>query len=440
MTFSSDLVWNQIWKSASLKALSAVLLLFSGLFFLPVAGAVPTGDKESFMANTGIALSGSVGSVLYNPANLTSTSTSRLSANTSSFFYTSSSERDDTSLLQSPGFLGHQQVFSGSGSIPGLLATVFKLESGAIALSINTPARSDITYSYYSPASSLQPTLTGNMTITSRSTMDGTDLGFSYAKEVSPGLSLGASGFLGRNVTVSETQLAYKSLNTGDGETRYNLLHEETLRMRASLGAAYATNSWLRWPLRLGMRIDIPQWAFNDDTSYRSSTTSFLGGTNASVDTESGARLHPGTPWVFALGTSVEIKPKMQLLLDVSYNLEYSSQAVSLSTGAAETVMSPSFGDAGLAVVTQMWPETQVRFGYRYGQDFQPYYDAFEVRSQRWIASGGFNTVTGKLNSGVGLYYESQNQDKNSDGIFLSGSHRTETDFIGLLVSAEYSF
>ncbi|MBL7545275.1 MAG: outer membrane protein transport protein [Bdellovibrionaceae bacterium] len=106
-----------------------------GYSYIDNRNLFPLGEKEMFMANTGVALTESSGNVFYNPAGLALTQATKLSLSSNSYF-NSKTEYKSIQILDDTNF---PFSTSGSQSIPSTLVSAWKGEKMAWAFSILVP-------------------------------------------------------------------------------------------------------------------------------------------------------------------------------------------------------------------------------------------------------------------------------------------------------------
>lgn len=95
----------------------------------------PLGEKEMFMANTGIALTGSSGGAFYNPAALATIETTKLSLSSNTYF----ASKTQYSSIQNLDDRSFPFTTTGSQSIPSSLVSAWKGEKVTTAFSIFVP-------------------------------------------------------------------------------------------------------------------------------------------------------------------------------------------------------------------------------------------------------------------------------------------------------------
>ncbi len=121
-----------------LKFIFSVLVLaqFSwGYSYVDNRNLYPLGEKELFMANTGIAMTQSSGSAFYNPAGLATIEANKLSLSSNTYF----TAKSDFSSLQTIDDKKMPFSTSGSQSIPSSLISTWKGEKLTTAFSIFVP-------------------------------------------------------------------------------------------------------------------------------------------------------------------------------------------------------------------------------------------------------------------------------------------------------------
>ncbi len=115
------------------------ILFFSqfthGYSYIDNRGLYPLGEKEIFMSNTGIALTGSSGSVFYNPAGLATITATKLSLSSNTYF----SSKTQFKSIQTLDGKDMPFTSTGNQSIPSSLISAWKGDSINLAFGIFVP-------------------------------------------------------------------------------------------------------------------------------------------------------------------------------------------------------------------------------------------------------------------------------------------------------------
>lgn len=113
---------------------------FSAQAYYENPNIYPLGEKEAFMANTGVALSGSTGAVLFNPAGLVGIKTSKVSMSANSYLSVK------TKYAPLDNVDGTDLNFTSNGvlAIPSSLVSVQKLDAWTLAFSVLVPEQTQL--------------------------------------------------------------------------------------------------------------------------------------------------------------------------------------------------------------------------------------------------------------------------------------------------------
>ena len=121
--------------------LFAILISFSAAqAYYENPNIYPLGEKEAFMANTGVALSGSTGAVLFNPAGLVGIKSSKVSMSANSYL----SIKTQYSPLDNVDGTDLNFTSNGVQAIPSSLVSVQKLETWTLAFSVLVPEQTQL--------------------------------------------------------------------------------------------------------------------------------------------------------------------------------------------------------------------------------------------------------------------------------------------------------
>jgi hypothetical protein len=226
---------------------------------------LPIGEREPYLANTGAALRGSAGSVLYNPAGLAELKKSRISLSGSTYVYNQFSTDkftnwDDTDLpMQAYGF----------NSLPSSLVATVSWSEWVYGISVLVPARLK-----FRNRKTWQTPNTNTRLVLTSDTQE-VWLGLSAARRLSQDWSIGLTVF-GTNASsqvVVDTNLKFPAAPSSMTNSA-TYAQSNIYSVLATLGIMYrASESW-----DLGLRLQSPSVKLWGKADVYSSSVLILGG------------------------------------------------------------------------------------------------------------------------------------------------------------------
>lgn len=405
---------------------SSLLLIFS------TAKAVPLGDQEAFLANSGVALAQGVGGVLYNPANLAVLDRSRVSASGNTFYYvkskSNSSDFGNTNTLD---------------TAPSFLVSANKSKDYVTAFSIIVPFQKESTNGgqipvTYDDASGAQ----GNADVSISTREAELDLGFSFAKNLNDRWAWGLTLLAVRSTIRNEVQLFYENESAGRVVSADVRTEKVFYNLTTLLGLLYQDlNNKHR--MTYGLMISPPSVALAGESEVVENFITNASGTlEASLvhEDHSARRL---TPWKISLGASGYFRPHIKLIADLDYQpaLEYTDTSWD-STSSEQRL--PEKVEAGGGVIWDYTPEIEVKLGARGNLNNLPHYNERGAikpdRSFRRKGQGsiGVHLIRPNYETGLGFSYEEILERKYESS--TQGSLDSKVSTLSFLISGAYKF
>lgn len=282
------------------------LMSFSAGAFIENPNLFPLGEREAFVANTGVALAGSTGSVFYNPAGLASIRSAKLSMSANTYLLS----KTDYAPLDNVD--GKDLNFSASGflAVPSALISVHRGETWTIAYSALVPEQRRV----HEMADFETPNYNIEMTYASQAQF--ILLGISAGAPMETGYDVGVGCFLG-NYTGTLDRSVVVSPKSGSGLTQKGFtsasLNLDVKGVLCNLGAQkdYGPR------LRAGAGLRLPFIKLEGKGRYSSFTQSTAGATaNTGIKK---VEADYDIPLDFAAGVVLKAQENFQLLADAGY-------------------------------------------------------------------------------------------------------------------------
>lgn len=391
--------------------------------------AMPRGEKEAFMANTGIALKDSAGSVVFNPAGLQSVEKSKISATANSYYFLNSKESGSGG-----------DSFDSSGSIPGLISSVNKYSASAFAYWVNVPFQGTITNNYNSAASDLNAGFTGQAEFTVEASRSTLQLGASYARPIATNWDLGMSLYFQKSDATLKANIFYDEATTTNGFSQDIRITQESTAALAQIGAVRKINRGAgREPWRLGLSLLLPQVNLSGNATFRATGTAFTGAPST-VNQVKKPKADPASPAVLNAGLSLPVTSRATLLADTTYRFDYKSETIS-TTGAVSNKKYAQEAEAGIGFMLKpVYRNHDFRAGLRYWKNLNPDRTTDLTDHGQMTASFGVHSTIQNIETGIGFYHEIQESKFKASTTSSKAAYTREVKVSALLLSLEYRF
>lgn len=378
-------------NSITLKTvfLTSLILLVTPAYgnFNENRGVMPLGELEAFMANTGVALSGSTGAVAYNPAGLAGITQSRLSLSANSYMkLTSKMDPVET-------FDGTDLNFKSSSiqGIPNAFVSTWSKEKTTYAFSILVPYQLKLedALAYSSPS---YPSMQLSRTNYFQVIMAGVSIGTRFENAY----DIGAGCFYTMYQTAQMNSFTANTNGNSNALVSNSFFRADVNGLLCNMGLQkQMTEAW-----RFGFTARLPFIRMSE--KGRAST--FIQNPNNGLSESTGPQTVEANlkiPLDLGVGTEYRINPQMLAYVDINYQLGASYQSGDLNTADVETKNQARFS-GGLSY--QATPTIRLLGGIAHNpSSVKPNSDMYEENFT--IATAGANYTVGNSSLGVGLMF-----------------------------------
>lgn len=353
-------------------------------------GLSPLGEKEAFMANTGVALTGSTGAVYYNPAALNSLSQGRLSLSGNSYvnFKTEYAPLDYLDGTNVPF------TSSGTQAVPSTFVSTRKFESWVGAFSVLVPEQTKI--QDIAQTSTTNYILDLNQLVQEQLVL----VGISGATKISDH-GLGASCFWAIYESVASAAITLTPrVGTGTGIIN----SYESMKVQGLMCHLGYMNQ-ISPEFRVGASLKTPLLKINSNGNSYTFTQTTAGVITANRNM--GASTEYKIPMEIATGIAYDFTPKWSFYLDLSYQLgtSYRRFSTDASETSAKSALRPNLG------VSYEWSEKlKIYAGAAYNPSAAEMNRSGDVKEDFRVFSLGSEWTEGVASLGAGVYFA------NSDG------------------------
>jgi|GEM_PF-4813775 len=383
----------------------------------------PVGDREAFMANTGIT-SPSAGAVFYNPANLARLGTPTLAMTGTTLM------RFDLSTDALLVIDAEDQPFNASGflTIPTSIVSTYEVGNWHLATSILVPDAIELT----NQLSFESPLVQG--TIVFRESQQDLWLGASAARAVGERGTVGVSLF-----GVQRTQAQFQVLNiTSDAGAAL----QTTENLEASLIGATAVvgGHWqVTDTVGVGARFQTPLVNVSSSASDYLSTLTADGDSVTFTETSlEGLDYERPMPWDVGVGVSVRASPAIELVADVNVQLPATFRRL---PGDDETELETALR-ASVGADFDLPGSLRAQVGGLYNGSASPEpAREGDAREDYWGATGGLSWRSGRTRTGLGLFFHQSFGELLPSGLGDGNERRVDirTRLFGALITVDYS-
>lgn len=403
-------------------ALAALLLHGGGAHadFVQNRGLFPMGEKEALMGNTGIAATGSTGSVYYNPAALLSLPKNRISLSGNSYV------SFKTDFLPMDRLDGSDLNFTSSGfqAVPSTFISSRRFENFVGAFSVLVPEQNKL--------SDVARFETTNFTIdmTQVSQQQFLLAGLSAAA-VTENFDIGASCFFGNYESVSESSATLRPKpasgfpNTGFVNSYSSLKMQGILCFGGLIRQISPT-----W--KIGAVVHLPFFPIGSSGRTYSFTQDTSGGTTAPALSEEAPKYQ--IPGEVGFGNSWVLSGKWTAYLDLTYQMASSYRKLNSDKNDFETqaVFRQNLG------FSYAWKDPwNLYFGFGNNPSAAVIKSASDSKEDFKILTAGVDWTEGTASTGVGLYHaRSEGVIRLSNG--NSGAVRTQAT--SLVLTSGFNF
>lgn len=364
----------------------------------------PQGQREALMGNVGIALNGSEGAAIYNPAGLATLGNSRISVS-GSLLNISQSKASVNSAIKTEVDADNEAL--SLSQIPGMVAGYTQTSSGVIGYFFNTNA-----------SLSFEKFIEINSSHGTNYTVFGTNLS-----------SLHIGGAWAHKTTLSDRWSLQYGLTLGAIMNDHNSrLFSKT---KNNLTGAYTSSfqnkltKTINATARAGVLLDSPDSAYGlyiqpegGRLSSSYSRFAYSASTDGTVqDDSAGDGPDVKTPMDVGLGVALKKWKNWNLFYDANYSQVRESQEAE-SSSLVKTVIQ------GLGCEYTLSSGTSLFTGLTHAKKFQEDYD-----SEGFLWSGGFNYSISFLKNYVGLYASEER-----------GTLGWKMNFFGVMLGTQYSY
>jgi long-subunit fatty acid transport protein len=394
--FSIDPPHN-LSKSVKTLLILALLLVTEkswGVSYSDNRGLFPIGEVESFMANTGVALSGSTGAVYYNPAGLASLEQNHISLS-ANLYMNIHSEQTPIETID-----GVDLDYSTSGlqSIPDAFVSVGKWNDWHYAFSVLIPEQiqTQSTVLFTTPS---YPTIQLSGTNSIQLLM----VGFSAARRTEYDYDLGFGCFYSMYQTTQDQSFTGEPASATKAAVIYSYYNAQVNGVLCNLGMQKQATPDLRW----GFTARLPL----TPTSKQGTATQFVqdptSGNSQSTGPES-VNADYQIPADFSLGFEYRLSDSLKTYLDISYQL-----ASSYNTGdiGAADLSNHAVARASLGVDYKMYDTFHLYAGAGYNPS-SVNADEDNAAEDFMIGTLGGRWINGNSNMGLGVLYAKSNGHK----------------------------
>jgi long-subunit fatty acid transport protein len=381
-----------------------LFFLYSGFAFSQEHSFLtPIGAYEGIAGNTGIARDGSVGSVIYNPAGLSSIKSTKLSASGSAF---AQNQITDT-------YQGEEDKVKYFQSTPAQITTVFTQNNFNWAFSVLVPKSSKY------DRKQITGDVTYNEFVEDQETLFGPSIGYAINDKFKIGLSIFAS------------KRDYKYISDVLYEEAGNYL-VQTQKQSISAVTAYPLLGILLTPndtFSLGLRFSGPSTKVSGSFEHNQKTVdqTTLGLPNGEDSKESDANYEK--PMEAGLGIALNVTDNLKVLADVSNQFKKDYVVVDEDVFGNEFSFSYKSSQRYHLAFEYLTSKTDaLTLGFNYNQD------PLEGQDLNFIGGTiGYRSLDDIADSSFGLFFN-QASYEDSDG------YKTNHQIVGLFISTSINF
>lgn len=381
----------------------------------------PLGEKESLMANTGVALSGSSGAAFYNPAGLASVTNPKISMSANSYMII------NTQFRPLDRFDGHDLNFDAAGflAVPSSLVSVQKTEPWTLAFSVFVPEQNQV-----NDMSSFSTTNFNTQLIQSIRAQF-ILLGLSAAAPLEQGFDFGFGCFYGNyNAATDRSLVAVPKVGSGITNNAYTTqsLSVDVHGVLCNAGLQMEVSPQLQF----GFTTKLPFFKIKGAGKYFSysqdinGTVSNTGIKNVSADYD--------IPMNTSVGFRYLLNNKTSLLLDVSYQFPVTYEPYE---GAAAKVETKGTARWNLGAIYRWSEKFNLLAGYASNPSNQKLAKVGDLKEDFTVMQLGFEMIQKIATTGVGVFVA------NSKGeSIVSATQRgsVTTTAYGLILTAGFSY
>ena len=261
---------------------------------------LPQGELEALMANTGAALKGSTGGVIYNPASLSEIQGSKVNAGVNTYNFIDSQNVTDQGV----------KSFNTFTPIPTTLFYGTKFGSSFLALSIIIPESLKVN-SRFVVDQSTSGDVSGNLVFSE--TSEEQLINISWASHLSENFSLGISGTY--YVFSEESTSAYIAQGAAGTESKTLQQSLKVSNLLLNLGIQHTVSPVFTW----GLTAKSPSKKLSGSGNIFTETLDSSSGTP--VKEENDYSTNHDIPWDFILGLNLNSSIKSHFFIDIGYQL-----------------------------------------------------------------------------------------------------------------------
>ncbi|CAN5574001.1 hypothetical protein BH10BDE1_BH10BDE1_32800 [soil metagenome] len=390
-------------------------------------GLLPIGEVESFMANTGAALSGSTGAVYYNPAGLAAIDRNHISLSANSYLSTHS----QVNPIQTIDGVDMNFSTRGLQAIPSAFVSTGQHEKWHYAFSVLIPhqLRVQDSVGYATPTyTSLQISRTNFFQLLMA--------GFTIATKTE-NFDVGAGCFYTMYSTTQSSTLNGAKASGLNSLVLNSYFDAQVSGVACNAGLQQQASENLRW----GFTARLPLIA----TSSSGTASQFVQNPNTGISTATGPKsIEPEyeLPSDFTLGFEYRLSDLSRTYFDLSYQLSSSYNSGDIGASATENKSTPR-ASAGFRYLVAPTLEGFCGLGYNvssvitndsdYGEDY-------------FVGTFGGRWASGNSTIGIGALYAHSSGSKNSPIYNAaltqtgSGTASIVTEAFGVMISSGYVF
>lgn len=401
-----------------------------GYSYIDNRNLFPLGEKEMFMANSGVALTQSTGNVFYNPAGLADLGSTKLSLSSNTYFnskteYKSIQTLDDQNIPFST---------SGTQSIPSSLVSAWKGEKMAWAFSIMVPHQLKVQDSSVYNSNSFE-----TIQITRSQSFQILMVGGTLAGTVADSIRLGVSCFL---TTYQSTQqfdfvATPRSSTTLKPAVANNYFNSDIMGTLCHLGIQHDANDLISW----GVTLKSPLMA----SSRKGTATQFIQEPTLGVfktDGPKSVEANVEVPAELSTGIKWSIHDRFKVYTDANYQMSTEYKDGNLISNKYEHVGTLRLNGG---VQFKISDKNDILAGVSYNPSTIKS-SAIEAQENYFIGSLGFQSVSENSVLGIGFFVaQSYGETTNTklDTAFQeieTYKSTLRTSVSGVLVSSGFSF
>lgn len=405
-----------------------ILLCLLNLFFTPISQAYvenpnlfPLGEQEAMMANTGVAITGSTGSVFYNPAGLAGLRDARISMSANSYMLTK------TQYKPFDSFDGSDLDFTTSGlqAVPSSIVSAKRGQVWTYAFSVLVPQESRMheIADFETASYSTQLIQSGEARFIL--------IGVSAAASLEDDLDFGYGCFMG-NYTSSGTRSVAAQPHAGSGLTNNAYFTQtESIDVKGIL-----CNAGIQKPvsdkMRIGASLRLPFFRISGTGKYYVFSQDITGAVQNSGIQKVQAQYD--IPTDLSVGLTYQISEKLLVLADTSYQFPVSYKPFD---GSAVQIQTKATARFNFGAKYKLDETSKILGGFAQNPGAQTLQQVGDLKEDFTIMQLGYEWTQNTAITGVSAFSAQSNGESM---IAASRIGKVNTNSFGLIITGGFTY